>query len=52
MNLKDRGILVGDLLLILIFVISTFFIIKTIKNSGKQSYFYIIPNEIMIVKKN
>ena len=38
MNLKERGITVGDLLLILIFVISTIFIIDKVKESDKQAY--------------
>ena len=47
MNLKERGLTVGDLMIILIFVISTFFIINKVKDSNKQSYFQIAPNEIM-----
>tara|TARA_S200000501_G_scaffold232458_1_gene218008 strand:- start:922 stop:1080 length:159 start_codon:yes stop_codon:yes gene_type:complete len=39
MNLKERGITVGDLLLILIFVISTIFIIDKVKESDKQVNF-------------
>ena len=39
MNLKDRGLTVGDLMIILIFVISTVFIINKVKDSDKQSYF-------------
>ena len=47
MNLKERGITVGDLLLIFIFVISTVFIINKFKNSGEQAYFEIAPIEIL-----
>ena len=47
MNLKERGITVGDLLLILIFVISLIFIINKFKNSDKQAYFYETPNKIL-----
>ena len=47
MNLKERGITVGDLLLILIFVISTVFIINKFKESDKQSYFETTPIEIV-----
>jgi len=50
MNLKERGITVGDLLLILIFLISTFFIINKVKESDNQAYFYITSNEIMTSK--
>ena len=51
MNLKDRGITVGDLLIIIFFVISTFFIINKLRDSDKQSYFQISPKEIMNAKK-
>ena len=37
MNLKDRGITVGDLLLIIIITISTIVIIKTFKTDGEDS---------------
>ena len=46
MNFKDRGITIGDLLIISIIIISMTFIINKSKNSGKQSYLYITPNEI------
>ena len=52
MNLKERGITVGDLLLILIFVFSTVFIINKIKDSDKQTYFEIAPIEIWTTKKS
>ena len=52
MNLKERGLTVGDLLVILIFVISTVFIINKVKNSDKQSYFQIVPNEILTTNKS
>ena len=51
MNLKDRGLTVGDLILILIFVISTVFIINKVKDSDKQTYFQIAPNEILTTNK-
>ena len=51
MNLKERGITVGDLILILIFLISTFFIINKLKESDKQVYFQIASNEILTAKK-
>ena len=50
MNLKERGITVGDLLLILIFVISTTFIINKVKDNKKQAYFHIATNEIITAK--
>ena len=45
MNFKERGITVGDLLLILIFVISTFFIINKVKDSDNQAYLRVAPKE-------
>ena len=39
MNLKERGFTVGDLLLILFFVISTILIINKVKDSDKQVHF-------------
>ncbi len=52
MNLKERGLTVGDLLIILIFVISTVFIINKVKDSDKQTYFQITPNEILATNKS
>ena len=52
MNLKERGLTVGDLMIILIFVISTVFIINKVKDSDKQSYFQIAPNEILTTNKS
>ena len=52
MNLKERGITVGDLLLILIFVISTVFIINKFKDSDNQTYFEIAPIEFVTAKKS
>ena len=52
MNLKERGVTVGDLLLILIFVISTVFIINKFKESDKQTYFETDPIEILTAKKS
>tara|TARA_B100001769_G_C21746588_1_gene409238 strand:+ start:226 stop:384 length:159 start_codon:yes stop_codon:yes gene_type:complete len=52
MNLKERGITVGDLLIFIVIIISTFLIISKIKENDKQSYFYIIPNEISSTNAN
>ena len=52
MNLKERGVTVGDLLLIIIFVISTIFIINKFKESDKQTYFETTPIEIFTAKKS
>ena len=47
MNFKERGITVGDLLLILVFVISTILIINKVKDSDNQAYYQIVSNEII-----
>ena len=52
MNLKERGLTVGDLLLILIFIVSTVFIINKVKDSDKQSNFHVVPNEIITAKRS
>ncbi|CAP16410.1 Conserved hypothetical protein [Prochlorococcus marinus subsp. pastoris str. CCMP1986] len=52
MNLKERGLTVGDLVIIIIFVISTVFIINKVKVSDKQSYFQIAPKEILTTNKS
>ena len=52
MNLKERGVTVGDLLLILIFVISTVFIINKFKDSNKQTYIESTPVKILTAKKS
>ena len=47
MNLKERGITVGDLLLIIIFTISTILIINKVKfNNNQSNYYEIAPMEI------
>ena len=51
MNLKERGFTVGDLVIILIFVISTVFIINKVKDSDKQSHFQKAPNVILTTNK-
>ncbi len=52
MNLKERGLTVGDLMIILIFVISTVFIFNKVKDSDQQTYFQIPPNEILNINKS
>ena len=52
MSLKERGLTVGDLMIILILVISTVFIINKVKDSDKKSYFQIVPNEILTTNKS
>ena len=40
MNLKERGVTVGDLLIISIILISTIFFINKFKDNEKQSHLY------------
>ena len=40
MNLKERGVTVGDLLIISIILISTIFFINKFKDSNKQTQIY------------
>ena len=44
MNLKDRGVTVGDLLIILIIIISSFFIIIKVKDGDSKSGIYMNSN--------
>lgn len=37
MNLKDRGLTVGDLIVLVIIIISTIFVVKNIKNDSSKS---------------
>ena len=46
MNFKERGITVGDLLMIIIFIITISFIINKVKDNQKQTNFYMMPQEI------
>ena len=43
MNFRERGITVGDLLLVIIFTISTILIINKVKFNNNQSNYYEIP---------
>ena len=51
MNLKQRGITVGDLILILIFVISTVFIFNKVKESEQQTFYQVTQNKVLSAKK-
>ena len=46
MNLKERGVTVGDLLIISIILISTIFFINKFKDSNDQSQMYMNHNDI------
>ena len=50
MNLKERGITVGDLLMIIFFILTIFFIINKVKDDKTQTNFYNLPNEITTYK--
>ena len=47
MNLKERGLTVGDLVIISIIIISTIFFINNGKNNNKQSHLNSISNGII-----
>ena len=49
MNLRERGITLGDLLIILIIIITTIFVIKNIDNDKESN---INAHQINLVKRN
>ena len=50
MNLKERGVTVGDLLIISVIIISTIFIINKLKDSDKQTNYYPNPTKVYLKK--
>ena len=46
MNLKERGVTVGDLLIIAVIIISTFFVIDKVKDSDNQSQLNLNHKEV------
>ena len=52
MNLKERGITVGDLLIISLLVLSTLFVVNKVKERNKQTNFQVTPNEILTAEKS
>ena len=46
MNLKERGVTVGDLLIISVIIISTIFIFSKVRENDKQSHLYFNSIEI------
>ena len=52
MNLKDRGITVGDLFLLLILIISTILIFYKFEDGNEQSYIDITEKVFPIIKKS
>ena len=51
MNLKDRGITVGDLLIVLIIIITTTILVKTL-NKEKKTAIDLSEREEIIYEKN
>jgi len=51
MNLKERGITVGDLIIAIIFIISTIIIVNKIKDGNRQSSFQGVGTTISIAEK-
>ena len=52
MNLKERGITVGDLLIILIIIITSTIIIKSFSKDKKTTFNYSNQEEISLNKNN
>jgi len=50
MNLKDRGITVGDLLIILIIIITSTILIKSFNKDKKTTFNYSNQNEVSYMK--
>ena len=48
MNLKERGVTVGDLLIIAIILTSTIFFINKFKDTKKQTQIYMNQNDTSI----
>ena len=51
-NIKERGITVGDLVILLIIIISTFFIVKQANKENKSSFNYNQTKLLLIEYKN
>ena len=49
MNLKERGITIGDLLIVVLIIVSTTFLIKKI-NKDSQTTFNSINSEILALR--
>ena len=46
MNFKERGITVGDLLIILIIIITSTILIKSFSKDKKTTTFYVNPEQV------
>ena len=51
MNLKERGITVGDLLIILIIIITSTILIKSFNKDKKTTHFYYYSNQELATYK-
>ena len=52
MNLKERGITVGDLLIILIIIIISTILIKSLNKDNKTTFNYSNQEEVSLNKNN
>ena len=52
MNLKERGITVGDLLIILIIIITSSILIKSISKDKKTTFNYCNQEQVSLNKNN
>ena len=50
MNLKERGITIGDLLIILIIILTTTLLVKTFKNEKKTTLNHSNQEKILLSK--
>ena len=51
MNLKERGFTIGDLIILIIIIISTIFIFNKAKDNDKKTHFFETNKEIPIFDK-
>ena len=49
MNLKERGVTVGDLLIISIIIITSIFVVNKVNGDKKQSIIYTNPKNISTI---
>ena len=52
MNLKERGLTVGDLIIVVVIIATTVFVINKYKESEKKTYFQMIPGLIKTERSN
>ena len=49
MNLKERGVTVGDLLIISIIILTSIFVFNKVNDDKRESYVYPNPNNISTI---